>query len=539
MSYKNCNAITYGGCNQPHNGGRSEYSGKSNTQTWHDAVRFSMPRPNFHSLARVKKGILFLTISCLVLLAFSSLFPAPKALAAGTVYYVSTTGSDSNPGTATSPFKTIAKGFSALKAGYTLYIKSGKYVLTSPVKISASGTATAPIVVSTAPGEPSKAILTGDTNGDGKAEVPSQGSWTGLITVNGSYVTIQNLEVTYSGGRGITTSGSNVTVSGNTIHHIWRSGVNVFGAYNIIEKNTLYRTVDLNWCGGKTGRLCNGNWDGGLAWGDPRTSTAPGMGSHATIRNNIVYNTSGEGLLCMHNDYATIVGNVVYDNWAVDVDLDQCSYATVQNNLIYHTSDKVWWRRTDRAPTGLMLSNEGILDSAGKTYPIGHDRKVINNIIVGPGLDIYFWTGDGGLKTSALVNDLIAYNTLVNPQGTGSYTLKIDAGPHSNTRIINNIFLSNTGLVYAGSKGGISLDHNLWSKTPPSGYQSSTDVVGNPLLADPNHTVTAGATIADWYKTSPSSPAVDRALSLTGITLDFWNDARSTMPDIGADEAKP
>jgi parallel beta-helix repeat protein len=51
----------------------------------------------------------------------------PSAAYAAT-YFVATTGSDSNPGTSSHPFQTIAKGLSALSAGGTLYLKAGTYV---------------------------------------------------------------------------------------------------------------------------------------------------------------------------------------------------------------------------------------------------------------------------------------------------------------------------------------------------------------------------------------------------------------------------
>jgi len=43
------------------------------------------------------------------------------------IYYVATTGNNSNPGTIGSPFQTIAKGISVMVAGDTLYIRSGTY----------------------------------------------------------------------------------------------------------------------------------------------------------------------------------------------------------------------------------------------------------------------------------------------------------------------------------------------------------------------------------------------------------------------------
>src|SRR5262252_8168098 len=46
---------------------------------------------------------------------------------ATTTYYVATTGSDSNPGTQTAPFASMARGITVLHAGDTLYVRAGTY----------------------------------------------------------------------------------------------------------------------------------------------------------------------------------------------------------------------------------------------------------------------------------------------------------------------------------------------------------------------------------------------------------------------------
>jgi hypothetical protein len=239
----------------------------------------------------------------------------------------------------------------------------------------------------------------------------------------------------------------------------------------------------------------------------------------------------------MHTDYGLIEGNVIYDNWALNIDLDQCSYTTIQKNLVYGTPDESWFRGSSKPSTGIMLSNEGIKDSSGNIYPIGHDRKVINNIVVGSGASLYFWNGDGtggGLPTSALKNDLIANNTFV----TSGRGIKIDPGPHSNSRIINNLIISTGDLVGSmDSTSGITLANNLWSMSPPSSMSSPTDIIGNPLLVDPNHVLKAGEVLPDWYRLRSGSPAIGKGASLAEITIDFWGSSRpSRQPDIGAHE---
>ena len=59
---------------------------------------------------------------------------------------------------------------SGLQPGDTLYVRSGTYLQTGTLSISRSGTSSAPITISTAPGEPSPALISGDTNGNGTGQ---------------------------------------------------------------------------------------------------------------------------------------------------------------------------------------------------------------------------------------------------------------------------------------------------------------------------------------------------------------------------------
>lgn len=100
---------------------------------------------------RVGRSIrVFLVATLLTLLPWSILSAAPAA--AGTVRVVAPTGSDTGTGTATSPYRTIAKAFSVLRPGDTLLVHGGTY----PERVAmtvAAGTSTAPIYVVAAAGE--------------------------------------------------------------------------------------------------------------------------------------------------------------------------------------------------------------------------------------------------------------------------------------------------------------------------------------------------------------------------------------------------
>lgn len=58
-------------------------------------------------------------------------------------YYVSPTGSDTNPGSIDQPFASLEKGHSVASAGDTIWIRGGTYHLTKQVKLSKSGTSDA------------------------------------------------------------------------------------------------------------------------------------------------------------------------------------------------------------------------------------------------------------------------------------------------------------------------------------------------------------------------------------------------------------
>jgi parallel beta-helix repeat protein len=253
----------------------------------------------------------------------------------------------------------------------------------------------------------------------------------------------------------------------------------------------------------------------------------------------------------MHTDYSIVEDNIVYDNWGLGIDLDKCAYATVRKNLIYYTADTTWWRTSDaagnpvRPANGILISNE-FTSASGDTYPLGHDRKIINNIIVGTGVGITFWPTDGSggeYDYSRLINDLIAHNTLVEAQnsGTGIRIMKppLAGLAHTDSRIANNIVLQSNGtLAGVDTAAGLTFDHNLWSRTPPTNVSGTGDVVGNPMLTDPNHVRTAGEVIADWYKLTTASPAMDKGDTLTEVAEDYFGALRSQDApyDIGAHE---
>ena len=142
-----------------------------------------------------------------------ALLPVTSAFCYTQPYYVATTGSDSNSGTLTSPFKTVAKAVSVLNAGETVFVRGGTYSLTTTITLDKSGTGNAIISLLAYQGE--KPVL------DFSAQSLSTGNRGVVLT--GSYWHIRGIDITGAGDNGMIISG---------------------GSHNLIELCNFYRNRD-------------------------------------------------------------------------------------------------------------------------------------------------------------------------------------------------------------------------------------------------------------------------------------------------------
>jgi chitodextrinase len=185
----------------------------------------------------------------------------------GNVFYVSPTGSDSNPGTLTQPWRTIGKAMSELVAGQTAYLRAGVYrenvsgscgITYNKLVWSSSGTANAPITISGYPGEANLVL------------VPT------AIKLAGDYLHLQNMVVdrnagwstfdtTCDGGPSVNIFGSQDVMSGVEVRNSAMSGVYLENATqaqltgNWIHDNGTHYNLDhgVYWCSGANGRIAD------------------------------------------------------------------------------------------------------------------------------------------------------------------------------------------------------------------------------------------------------------------------------------------
>jgi parallel beta-helix repeat protein len=434
---------------------------------------------------------------------------------------VATTGSDANPGTLALPKGTIAAGIAMLpKGGGTVYIRGGTYSQSKTISINRSGaSADARVILSAYNNEPVKIV----------------GSVGNTIDVYASFVTLTGLEITHAGsdtsddrgderprgGHGILIWKSrDVTVSSCAIHHVWGSGIFVgTNDYNaeaktsstmnlLVENNVVHHT-----CLSNRQRTAKG-------WGQAISSF---FSVGTIIRNNTVYKNWGEGVNLCGNDRALAEGNVISDNYSVNLYIDYATNATVRNNRLYTSDDEdrmdffPYWSKTKSPGNGILLANE----HNEKQTNGGH--KIYNNISVN--------CGSGVQISGALANSVIAHNTIVvgRTWGTG-----IGGGDQAvNCSLLNNIIVSSgRNLGGVSEKGQWTSDYNLWFGGRRGGITGAHDVVVDPRF------VTGSGLVADGYRLQPTSPAINAGVPLSDVITDFWDMLRpqGTAVDLGACE---
>ena len=263
-------------------------------------------------------GVVHTALLLLVLLLAQSV-----AAQVGAIYYVSTTGNDSNPGTFAQPWLTIQHAANTATAGATVNVMGGVY--NAYVSFPNSGTASEPIIFQSYP------ILVGTTiqpaviDGTGLTVSGTQG----LITISGarSYITVNGFEIrnltatTKSAvpcGVWITGSGTGVQILNNQIHNIVTTSEKSGNGCGLFAYGTSQTPI--------TQLVVSGNELYNLKTGNSESFTFNGNVTHFQITNNIIHDNDNIGI--------DIIG---YEGTG-PVGYDQASYGIVSGNTVYNIS---------------------------------------------------------------------------------------------------------------------------------------------------------------------------------------------------------
>jgi len=439
------------------------------------------------------------SIATLLMVAIASLAWTPlSAQAACHTYYVSTTGSDSKPGTITSPWLTLNKAAGKVVACDTVYVRGGTYV--QAFNISTSGTATAPITISAYPGE--SPII------DGQGIYPT-GNWAPLVNLIGNYIVMSGFEVrntSNNNAMGVVLYGQHNQVSNFNVHHTYQNGILVRGDYGIVKNSSVWQASQVNVNASSTQ-----GWASGLsAARDP----VNGITDNAILSGNIVYANWGEGLSTFEANGTIVDNNVIYDNWGPNTYVSDAQNVIFRNNLVYTTPNNA----VNKNSILLQMSDEN------PNVPRSANNVAINNMFFSGDIAAFVWTGVPG---SGLVNALIANNTIVNGAVSTGTTIQ-------GSTIQNNIVYRNDNGVLAqiASRNGLSLSNNLWSSAPLPNASGVGDIIGNPKLALIGPMV-AGQLTKNYFAVSRNSPAINKGATVLKVTDKYLITSQGNTLNIG------
>ncbi|WP_420538887.1 right-handed parallel beta-helix repeat-containing protein [Paenibacillus polymyxa] len=484
----------------------------------------------------------------------------PAASAAGTEYYVSTIGSDSNAGTSDAPWKTLQHAADTVSPGSKVYVRGGVYK--EKLKITRSGSASqGPIVFASYGNE------TAIVDGTGLSVSGNEGL---IELVDVDYVTIQGFEI-----RNFTTASKNAVPT----------GIYVYGAGNFINLSDN-KIHDIKNTATPTGKDRLGRDAHGIAvYG----TKAPASIHNLTISGNELYNLvlgSSESLVLNGNvNGFAVTSNLIHDNDNIGIDLigfegtapntayDQVRNGLVKGNRVYNNSvrNNPSYKSDDNSAGGIYVDggkdniieqNYSYNNDIGVEIASEHAGKATSNITVRSNV-IYnnrltgIAMGGYDDERGSTVNSKIVNNTLYKndtlDDGSGQLLVQYDT---RNNVIKNNIFVASSTdvLIYNGytQNSGNVVDYNLyfapggssganwtWKDKEYTGfatYKSGTGNDAHSLFVDPKF---VNATNGDFHL-QPSSPAIDSGSTDNTIigTEDIDGEPRveGKAVNIGADE---
>ncbi|WP_054956289.1 right-handed parallel beta-helix repeat-containing protein [Paenibacillus dakarensis] len=469
------------------------------------------------------------------------------------IYYVSTSGDDSNPGTLSSPWRTIQKAADTLKPGETVFVRGGVY--SEFVSIKSSGSKESGMIqFENYMGE--VPVIDG-TNLQLESSNPAL-----VLLSNAHFVKIKGFEIrnlgtsdhsVFPAGIRIYNGGSNIQLVGNNVHHI-RNTSNRGNAHGIhVLGNTATPITNL---------IIDNNQVHHLTLGKSESLTLSGNIDGFEITNNKVYENNNIGI-----ELAGFYGA------CSEPCVDQTRNGLVSGNTVYHidSSNNQAYGTGVHAAAGIYADGAaniiiernhsyqndfGIELASEKQGKYTSHITVRNNYIhhnYGSGITL----GGASSSNGGAVGNVIINNTFIEndslKRGDGDITLQWN---NQNNQFLNNIIYSNSQKLLVNkinsSGSGNKMDFNvMYSLNGTKGsvwkwngvkytawgtYKNETGNDMNSLYGDP-HWVDKGS---GNIRLKPGSIAIDKGKAYSGLegAYDYYGAPRKIgkTVDAGASE---
>lgn len=422
-----------------------------------------------------KKLLMFLagltagTVICLATVQAKSIGPAPIVktdLSKGTIF-----AKPNGSGTTCSlaiPCD-IWSAISKAKAGSVVFLRGGTYPVSRHVRFETSGTATAPIIFESYPGE--RAVLDGGQHARG-TDIH--------IRILGKYIHLRGIEIKNMPRQGIVIFGSNNVLDGVHTHHNVLSGIQILseddgsvrGRYG--SNNTIRNCISShNSAVGLTGTtFANGGNSDGIALSS---------GTDNRVENCLVHNNSDDGIDTWKTIYGYVGYSISHSNGSTDGDgngikgggIYPSAYTILEHNLSYSNKTR---GITSNGGVGITIRNNTTWNNQMAGYSLDSDAIVSENIskdtIIrwGKGIE-----SDNSWQRAGTVSFISTDNTSTNflvPQANGGF---VDIGAYSNTNGLSNTLLPDLVVTQVSYANGIftSTVKNQGSGPTPSGVAVS------------------------------------------------------------------
>lgn len=427
------------------------------------------------------------------------------------VFYVASTGNDSNPGTEARPWKTIKKASLTLAPGQTVLVKAGvggvPYTGFSfdyaAVPIGISGTAGAYITYRNFPGERPKLKTTYGKH------------YHAFDVRDASYIIIDGFEI--------------------------EGFMNEITPTVAKEQNDLSAAYALLSPPKYVGPIADSN-------GISISGKTPGKTHHIIIRNNVVHNVPGCGIAGIKADYVTIENNRIYDTSRIspygtsgisllqpeNSDTNTSTYKlSIVGNVVSEASN--WYPCACTKYVYVTDGNGIILDSMTKPAYAGAAAYAGKTLVTN---NIVFNNGGRGIHAFLATNvDILNNTTVRNSQIEKTGDGEITVQNSKFVRVYNNIMVARPDRPAnaTGGSSNIAFDYNI--VLGGNRFQTTAGNTGNRLNTDPKF---AGGTGLAIYGVQANSPAVNTAFSGVPIPVNDVFGAprpRGGANDVGAVES--
>lgn len=463
----------------------------------------------------MRKSLSLAALVCLIvatatLLAGAFVF-VDQTQAAINTYYVATSGNDSNPGTASQPWKTIQHAASSVNPGDTVVVQAGTY--NERVTLSRSGSSSAYINFKA---DPARSV---NMNG---------------FNLNSQYVKVEGFKVSGAGDIAFAVNASNLIIENNEIIENRSMGVGNFDTFanysNVVVKNNyIYRSAYGVWAVGQGWTVEGNEVERLIAYDDGDNDYMRFFGSNHVFKRNYLHGTRESEICrpgwtgpfnpseCAHvdgfqtyNNNGEVVRNITFDGNFVS---NFHQGVTAQNNS------------GNRTISGLVFRNNIFWGgtSSDSYAGWGLDLRHLENTIVEHNyfINVGSAVGMGGTNTGIIRNNIF--------NGTWSVPYEFD-GQNNTTAVKggNNIIYKSNQSVWCWQCGSVSVPlagDSVNSSIKMINPDSPLGADGKPFTAD------------DGYHLQSGSPAID-AGQTSGATADIFGNARPSgvKVDVGPHE---